>query len=206
MSRILPFLLVLFALVPDARAQHGVISDLSASGSAELCEHEVPADVCTRCHPELEPQFQALGDWCRPHRIPESQCLRCHPNLTFAPMPALGEGADFVDVTEEQALGGLDALAVPGKVTVFAFDAPWCASCRNLEILLRERVASDPLLAVRRIDVAGWEGPVFDRYVADVPGLPYVIIYGPDGQQAQAISLAETAEVVAAIEALQAAQ
>lgn len=50
----------------------------------KLCEHGVPADLCTRCEPALAPVFQAQGDWCEEHGVPESQCLRCNPGLTFA--------------------------------------------------------------------------------------------------------------------------
>lgn len=56
--------------------------------SMALCEHGVPADLCTRCNPDLVPVFQAQGDWCEEHGVPESHCLKCNPKLTFsAPAP-----------------------------------------------------------------------------------------------------------------------
>jgi cobalt-zinc-cadmium efflux system membrane fusion protein len=54
-----------------------------ATGEAALCEHRVPADLCTRCIPGLIPVFKSQGDWCQEHGVPESQCLECDPNLTF---------------------------------------------------------------------------------------------------------------------------
>ncbi len=43
--------------------------------------HGVPESECTRCNPELIPQFQARHDWCGEHGVPESQCAACHPEL-----------------------------------------------------------------------------------------------------------------------------
>ena len=56
-----------------------------AAAAVKLCEHGVPADLCTKCDPDLAAVFQATGDWCQEHGVPESQCLKCHPDLTFAP-------------------------------------------------------------------------------------------------------------------------
>lgn len=54
------------------------------AAAVTLCEHGVPAELCTQCEPDLAPVFQAMGDWCPEHGVPESQCLKCHPGLTFA--------------------------------------------------------------------------------------------------------------------------
>lgn len=43
--------------------------------------HGVPESECTRCNPELIPQFRARHDWCEEHGVPESQCTICHPEL-----------------------------------------------------------------------------------------------------------------------------
>ncbi len=164
-------------------AQHGTLSERSAVGADTLCEHDVPASVCVRCHPELAARFQEAGDWCRPHRVPESQCHRCHPDLCFEPLPAVPEGADYSDLTTAQVLVGLEPHAIAGKVTVFDFWAAWCAPCRNFDADLRTLTASDPRVAVRRIDIGGWEGPLVERYMPGVEELPFVIVLGPDGQR-----------------------
>src|SRR5688572_6184796 len=66
----------LLACASTAPVKMGQISDLSrVEGPAELCEHKVPEQVCTRHHPELIPRFKAVNDWCPPHEVPESQCL-----------------------------------------------------------------------------------------------------------------------------------
>lgn len=69
---------------PPAKAQPGASSAAHAeAGAVKLCEHHVPAELCTRCNPDLVAVFQAQGDWCKEHGVPESQCLKCNPNLTF---------------------------------------------------------------------------------------------------------------------------
>lgn len=57
--------------------------DASARGEFKLCQHGVPADLCTLCHPDLTEVFKELGDWCEEHRLPKSHCRDCNPNLTF---------------------------------------------------------------------------------------------------------------------------
>jgi len=65
-----------------------------------LCEHGVPADLCTKCNPDLVATYKELGDWCAEHGVPESQCKQCNPRLTFdapraeaAAVPWCGEHA-----------------------------------------------------------------------------------------------------------------
>lgn len=58
--------------------------------------HGVPESQCTRCNPELIPQFKARHDWCEEHGVPESQCAICHPELisqgVVPPRPRAGTG------------------------------------------------------------------------------------------------------------------
>jgi thiol-disulfide isomerase/thioredoxin len=192
--------LLLFACGGTQSGDHGAISELSTSGSHELCEHEVPGDVCTRCNPELISRFREVNDWCGPHRVPESQCHRCHSDLDFSPMPEISESADIADLTDEQALEGLLVHAAEGKVTVVDFHAAWCAACFNLERDLRARLQTDPDLAVRRIDVGAWEGPVVDRYLSNVARLPFVVVISPDGRIVAELSDFDFDELEAAIE------
>ena len=53
------------------------------AAAPKLCEHGVPADVCTRCNPDLAAVFKDLGDWCPEHGVPKSHCKNCNPGLTF---------------------------------------------------------------------------------------------------------------------------
>jgi thiol-disulfide isomerase/thioredoxin len=166
-----------------AGASHGVRSHLSsvAGPGAQFCEHDVPAEVCTRCNPELVGKFKAVRDWCPPHDRPESQCLICHPDLTFEPLPELAATADVVDVDTAKPVADLSELAVPGRVTIVDFTAAWCAACQNVELSLRRRVNAGAELSVRRVRLDDWEGPWVERFLADVPSLPYLVVLGPDG-------------------------
>ena len=70
------------AAVP-APAPAVATAEAGAPAPVKLCDHGVPADLCTQCNPDLAPVFQAQGDWCEEHGVPESLCLKCHPDLTF---------------------------------------------------------------------------------------------------------------------------
>lgn len=58
---------------------------LKPTVATELCEHEVPAALCTVHHPELVPVFKAQDDWCDEHGVPMSHCFAHNPRLTFEP-------------------------------------------------------------------------------------------------------------------------
>ncbi len=67
------------AALPDSHAHAD-----TAAQAVTLCEHGVPADLCTHCNPDLIPVFQAQGDWCEKHEVPDTQCFQCNPKLTFS--------------------------------------------------------------------------------------------------------------------------
>lgn len=71
-----------------AVASHAWSSGGEASADREgekliLCEHQVPADQCTKCNPDLIDAFKELGDWCDEHGLPKSHDKECNPALTF---------------------------------------------------------------------------------------------------------------------------
>lgn len=168
----------------------GVISDLSlVEGTPVLCDHQVPEKVCTRHHPDLVVKFKAVNDWCPEHERPESQCLLCHPGLTFEALPKLPEGADVAWLAREgEDIVSLAEHVVPGKVTVFDFYADWCAPCRNVDRHVFGLIAKGQDLAVRKLNVHSWETPLAKRYLATVPALPLLVVFGKDGKPAGTIS------------------
>ncbi|WP_257461264.1 thioredoxin family protein [Archangium lipolyticum] len=176
-------------------APHGTLSDLSAARgpATEFCAHRVPAEACTRCHPELQARFKAVGDWCAPHGVPESQCFVCHPDLSFEPLPTLSAEADLRQVAEKgEDVPSLEAHLVPGKVTVFDFYADWCTVCREVDrhvfALLNRR--SD--VAYVKLNVVSWETPLARRYLSNAPGLPLLVVYGKDGGKVATLSGGDT--------------
>lgn len=172
-------------------------------GEIVLCEHDVPEQTCTRHHPELIAEFKRAGDWCSPHGVPESQCFECHPDLTFEPLPKLQPDADVKWLSEAgQDVPALEPHAVEGKVTLFEFYADWCAACRKVDGYVYQRLANgDARLAYRKLNLVHWESPLAMRYVQDVPSLPYLVIFDPQGKRFDALHGADLEALDAAIAA-----
>lgn len=67
-----------------AEAEHAAHAEAAhaahAAAPVDWCAgHGLPESKCTKCNPELIPQFQASGDWCAEHGFPESACPICNP-------------------------------------------------------------------------------------------------------------------------------
>jgi thiol-disulfide isomerase/thioredoxin len=182
---------LLAACASSAPVKHGTISTLSAATSenSPRCEHEVPREVCTRCNPELVPRFKAAKDWCVEHAVPESQCFECHPDLTFDPLPPVPPNADLAELSREgEDVASLEAHLAPGKVTLFDFYAVWCAPCRKIDAHVFTLLGKRNDVALRKLNVVSWETPLARRYLKNVSELPYVVVYGKDGQRVEAVS------------------
>jgi thiol-disulfide isomerase/thioredoxin len=179
------------ACASSVPVKHGTITTMSAATSEDSprCEHKVPREVCTRCHPELAAKFKAAKDWCVEHARPESQCFECHPDLTFDPLPPLSPGADVAELSKEgEDVPSLEAHVAPGKVTLFDFYAVWCAPCRKIDAHVFALLGKRTDLALRKLNVVSWETPLAERYLKNIPNLPYVLVYGKDGKRVGAVT------------------
>jgi thiol-disulfide isomerase/thioredoxin len=169
---------------------HGTISSKSVASGHDwkACEHEVPEEVCARCHPELVADFKAEGDWCKEHDRPESQCLECHPDLDFSPPMPPPEAADVQPLAPPEAL---EPHRVTGKFTVFDFYAAWCPPCRKVDEHLYSMLDDRRDIAVRKIDIGSWESPVAKKWLEDVRELPFLVVFSPDGRRVAEIQGAD---------------
>ena len=105
--------------------------------------------------------------------------------LAHAPFP---EGSDAQTVVEDgRDVPDIAALVVKGKTTVIDFSGIWCRPCRKIDQYMVTALATRKELAYRRLDIGDWESPLAKHYLKDVPQLPYVIVYGPDGAKVDTI-------------------
>ena len=75
---------------PEDGAARGAASEPAAAAAADMCaEHGVLEAICTKCHPQLIPVFQAKGDWCAEHGFPMSVCPVHHPERGGRPAVAV---------------------------------------------------------------------------------------------------------------------
>ena len=70
-----------------------------------------------------------------------------------------------------------------GKYTIFDFWAEWCGPCHVLTPKIERLVVERSNVALRTIDLKQWESAAGKQATKEfkVPGLPYVRVYGPNG-------------------------
>jgi thiol-disulfide isomerase/thioredoxin len=113
-------------------------------------------------------------------------------------------GADIQIVSRGEVFDP-KAAKVDGKTTVFDYGAPWCGPCHLAARLLGAYAATHPAVAIRAIHLGGTSPaesfalPVARAHLSDVPGVPWLVVYGPTGKVRY--RGADAAAALAAIEA-----
>jgi thiol-disulfide isomerase/thioredoxin len=103
-------------------------------------------------------------------------------------------------ISEKGEAVDIEPNLVQGKVTIIDFGAEWCGPCKDVDALLFDLLDVHDDLAVRKIDVGDWESEVAKTHLKNIPQLPYVQVYGPDGKKVDAISGLDLKRLKAAIE------
>ena len=107
----------------DGAARGAAASAPAAAPAADMCaEHGVLEAICTKCHPQLVPVFQAKGDWCAEHGFPMSVCPVHHPerggrpaiDVAFDEAPATGTRVKFRTIDE---IDGTFSAPVAGQAS-----------------------------------------------------------------------------------------
>ncbi|TAK30210.1 MAG: HlyD family efflux transporter periplasmic adaptor subunit, partial [Myxococcaceae bacterium] len=142
--------------------------------------HGVPESECTRCNPELIPQFQARHDWCGEHSVPESQCAACHPELlrqgVAAPRPrgappTPAEQGEHGDRTPRS-----DASAGLAPGTMVRLASPTVAAQAGLEtVTATTRPLADEVAVPTRL---AFDATRLARVSARVPGVVRTVAVG----------------------------
>ena len=93
------------------------------------------------------------------------------------------EELDILTVTHGDAIDVREHLA-ENKFTLVDYYADWCAPCRVLEPMLEKLLLKYENVAIRRVDIVSWYSDMAKRASKDfqLEGIPYVQVYGPDGQ------------------------
>lgn len=105
------------------------------------------------------------------------------------PDPWLGraEGLDVRTISKGEAVD-LKAALAEGKYTVIDFGARWCAPCHDVAAALAAGLAQHPDLAVRAVLIEGataeesYRQPVIEQHLKYAPGIPFLLVYSPDGK------------------------
>jgi thiol-disulfide isomerase/thioredoxin len=116
--------------------------------------------------------------------------------LDFSPPTKPPETADVVELVRDGSdLPSLEPHRVANKVTVFDFHAAWCPPCRKVDEHLFPILAKRTDIAVRKINIGSWDTPVAERWLKQVPELPYLVIYDKQGKHVAAIAGAKLEEL-----------
>ena len=129
-----------------------------------------PADFRDGLH------ISSLSSLSRDFQAGELSNLTPKPQAPPAAAPA---SRDEQTISNGEEVDILQHLA-EGKVTIVNFtNSSWCDACITLKPIL-EKAASNPKVALRKINIETWEEPVVAQYGID--SIPYWVVFDPAGK------------------------
>jgi copper chaperone CopZ len=77
---------------------------------------------------------------------------------------------------------------VKDKFTLFDFGAVWCGPCHDYAMALKPLLQTNDKLAIRAIELGdnqltSFDHPVVFQYLMEAEGIPWMILYDPDGKK-----------------------
>jgi len=182
--------------MPELWRRFGARALKRRDGVEEVSFDRDTAEVVVRYDPaRTRPELlvEAIADLGYGAEIGEGK--GCYlPDVEFPPE------LDVRWISRDGAAVDIERHVERGKVTVFDFYATWCGPCREVdrEMLSILRESSD--VALRKLNVADWGSGVAKQYLTEVPNLPYVIVYGKDGERVAGVSGLELERLRSAID------
>jgi thiol-disulfide isomerase/thioredoxin len=107
---------------------------------------------------------------------------------SWAPEILFPASMDVKTISHDGEAVDLAAHLAPGKVTVIDFYAPWCGPCRVVTHELKEVMSKRSDVALRKVNIVDWDRPVVAQHLQGVVNIPYVLVFGKDGQRVAAIT------------------
>lgn len=147
--------------------------------------------ACGRLVGDLdEPALQlALGEG--PHKVLGSKVVDVCPEGLRGRLPQPWDGkAEGLDVTtiSHGEVVDLTAHLAANKYTIIDFGASWCGPCHEAADALAIYLAENSDVAVRAVELGGetaqdsYEQPVVAQHLSYVSGIPWLVVYSPDGK------------------------
>ena len=145
-------------------------------GIRTVCLDAVDDQAMTKLKKELAAKEYAITE--------ETQRKDCN---FVVQSPWHGAEGDFSVVSSGERFS-MRKNKVKGKYTLFDFGATWCGPCHDYANTLKPILQNNDTLAVRAIELGGdqktsFDHPVVFQYLGEAEGLPWLILYNPEGKK-----------------------